>query len=337
MTTQPPFQLDLWSLGGAPLDTIAACEGEAIRLHEWTTHLRIRSDVVGFVAPSVAEDEEFTGFVPPAFEDDGIAALVHLRDVQDLGGTTVGLHHARLEVPELEALRAAVTGLAWASLPRPRGGDFNAQHFTLRYGCGSLLINRSFNARSSNFIEAIAPLWRLLGKTATRCMRGRTGTLTPELEVVVDPQDPRDCRIRVGLRNYGIGPIVITDPRVPSDVQAPRFVVEVGERRVDREWLGPFEWTRLRLPELPPAAPRSRILVSRQRIQYELPWRAPKPGNYEVRIRWLDYDGPVEPVANQIPFMPVPREGRAFIGSGPYPVRGTCHARRRFEIADAPP
>lgn len=336
MSDLPPFLLDLWSLGGASLGTIDACEGETIDLHEWTTHLRVRSDVVGFVAPALEDDDDYTGFVPPAFEDDGIAALIQLRDPQDLGGATIGLHHARLEVPELEALRAAVASIDWPSLPQPRGGDFNAQHYTLRYGCGKLLIQRSFNARSANFIEAIAPLWTLLGKVAARCMRGPSGTLTPIVERVVDPQDPRNCKVRVTLRNLGIGPIVITDPRVPTDSAIPRFEVEVGERVTDREWLGPFEWTPLALPALPDDAPRSRILLSRHRIQFELPWRAPKPGNYELRVRWHDYGGPIEPVPNQVPFMPVPSKGRAFVGSGPYAVRGTCQARLRFEIPDEP-
>jgi hypothetical protein len=137
------------------------------------------------------------------------------------------------------------------------------------------------------------------------------------------------------LRNQGIGPIVLTDPRVPSESSVPRLVVEVGERTVEQDWVGPFEWTALPSPPLPESAPRTRILVSRQRMQWELPWRAPKPGNYEVRMRWTDYAGPLDAVANQIPFMPVPRKGRAFIGTGPYPVRGTCSARFRFTVPDS--
>ncbi len=338
--TNSPFQLDLWSLGGAPLGCIEACEGEQQRLHEWTTHLRIRSDVVGFVSPPVSDDDEYTGFVPPAFEEDGIAVLVHLRDQQDLGGATIGLHHARLELAELELLRSAVSSIEWAKLPRPTGGDFHAQHFTLRYGCGSTLIERAFNGGNGNIIEAIAPLWRLLGKTAARCMRGPTGTLTAGVELVADEQDPANCRFRVTLRNQGIGPIAITDPRM-SDEKGPRLVVQVGERTVDRDLLGPFEWTDLALPAVPADAPRTCVLITRQRIQYELPWRAPKPGNYEVRARWTDYggpagnfSGPAGPRLNLIPFMPVPRKGRAFLGAGPYPIRGTCMARRRFTIVE---
>lgn len=334
MSPQPPFQLDLWSLGGAPLGTIESAPGEQQRIHAWTTHLRVRSDVVGFVSPTLSDDDEYTGFVPPAFEDDGIAVLVQLRDQQDLGGATIGLHHARLEVPELDALRSAVTSTPWASLPKPRGGDFNAQHFTLRYGCGNLLIERGFNARSENFITAIAPLWRALERTAGRCMKGRTGTLTPSIECVVDEHDPMRCKFRVTLRNQGIGAIVITDPRVPSGTAMPRFAIEVGERTVADEWVGPFEWASLAIADLPEGAPTSRVLVPRQRIQWEVPWQASKPGNYEVRMRWHDYGGPLEPVANQIPFMPVPRKGRAFIGTGPYPVRGTCSAQLRFTIAE---
>jgi hypothetical protein len=333
MTDLPPFLLDLRSSSGAPITTIEDGDGAQVTLHEWTTWLRIRSDVVGFVSPSIPDDDDdFTGFVPPVFEDDGIAVLVHLRDHQDLDGRAIGLHHARLEVPELEALRAAVARIAWPNLPRPIGGDFNAPHFTLRYACGNLLIDRAFNARSGNFIEAIAPLWKLLDKLMIRAMRGASGTITPLVALKIDEDDPRRCSVRVALHNRSIGPVALTDPRVPTDAGPARLEVQIGERVVDRDWVGPYEWTTLELPALPKDAPRSLMLAARRRWQLELPWLAPKPGQYELRMRWSDYAGPLDPLPGQTPFMPVPTEGRAFVGSGPYPVRGSCQATLRFEI-----
>lgn len=335
MTNTDPFVLDLCSTNGPPVTTIAADDDDELRVHEWTSWLRIRSDVTGFVAPMISpEDDEITGFVPPVFEDDGIAVLVHLRDHQDLGNRAIGLHHARLDFAELEAIRTAVAQFNWSRLPRPSGGDFNAPDFWLCYACGDLLISRRFNARSGNFIEAIAPLWRLLDKLLVRTMRGASGTLEPTLDLRVDPSDPRRCTVRVGLRNRSIGPVAITDPRVPTSSGARRLGIQIGECVVDRDDLSPYEWIPLELPSLPADGPRSLMIPARRRWEIELPWIAPKPGRYELSMRWLDYDGPLDRLPGQTPFMPVPKQGSSFVGSGPYPVRGCCRAALRFEIAD---
>lgn len=331
MTSVPPFLLDLRSTNGGQVTSVDDGDGGELTLYEWTSWLRIRSDVTGFVAPAIDDNDEYTGFVPPIFEDDGIAVLIHARDHQDLGGRAVGLHHARLEVHELEAIYEAVTKIDWPRLPRPAGGDFNAPKLALRHASGNVLINRAFNARSGNFIEAIAPLWRLLDKIMTRAMRGPSGTVEPILEFVADADDPRRFTVRTGLRNRSIGPVALTDPRVPSP-GPPRLEVQIGEQTVDG--LSPLRWTTLDLPPLPEDAPRSLLLAPRKRWEIALPWRAPKPGHYELRMRWLDYDGPVEALAGQTPFMPVPSKGRSFVGSGPYPVRGCCRATRRFECAE---
>lgn len=335
MTESSAFLLDLYATNGAPIGPIDDGNGGKLTLHEWTTWLRIRSDVSGFVAPLInVEDDEMTGFVPPVFEDDGIAVLIHARDHHDLGGTAIGLSHARLDAAELAAVRASVAEVPWPTLPRPVGGDFNAPDFMLRYACGNLLIKRGFNARSGNFIEAIAPLWTLLHKLTTRTKRGASGTLEPLLDIDVRDGDPRRCNIRFGLRNRSIGPVGLNDPRVPSHDGKARLEVQIGERVVDRDWVAPHEWTTLDLPPLPEQAPRSLMLAARKRWELETPWIAPKPGHYEVRMRWLDYDGPVDPLPAQIPFMPVPSKGPSFVGSGPYPIRGCCRAARRFEIRD---
>lgn len=335
MTNTDPFLLDLRSTNGRPLASIEDGDGGEITLHEWMSWLRIRSDVTGFVAPMISpDDDEITGFVPPVFEDDGIAVIVHLRDHQELGNRAIGLHHARLEVTELESVRDAVARVNWARLPRPLGGDFNAPDFVLRYACGNLVINRRFNAKSGDFIEAIAPLWRLLDKLMMRTMRGASGTLEPALDLRVEPGDPRRCTVRVGLRNRSIGPVAITDPRVPTASGTRRLGLGIGECVVDRDDVSPFATTTLELPSLPEDAPRSVMIASRRRWEIALPWTAPKPGRYELSMRWLDYDGPLDALPGQTPLMPVPKQGPSFVGSGPYPVRGCCRAALRFEIPE---
>lgn len=330
MADDTPFLLDLRSTNGAPMTAVDDGDGGEITLYEWTSWLRIRSDVTGFVAPAINEDDEYTGFVPPVFEDDGIAVLVHARSHSDFGGGSIGLHHARLELVDLDAIRTAVAKIDWSRLPRPVGGDFNAPGLELRYASGSLLIHRAFNARSGGFIEAIEPLWGLLDKLMVRTMKGPSGAIEPILEVVPDPQDPRRFAARVGLRNVSIGPVALTDPRVPTDSTEPRFEVRVGKGFVGSDDLSPSEWSTLELPPLPEDAPSSPLLASRKRWALELPFIVPDPGRYHVQVRWRDYGGPIDPLPGQVPFMPVPSTGRSFVGSGPYPVRGSCRVERVF-------
>lgn len=336
--TGTPFLLDLRATTGLPTIEVDDGDGGALQLHEGTTWLRIRSDVTGFVAPTISpEDDEITGFVPPVFEDDGLAVLVHMRDHQDLEDQTVGLFHARLDPDELESLRAAVVAIEWARVPKPVGGDRYAPQMTLRYTSGKLQINRGFNATSGNFIEAIAPLWNLLDKHTTRTRKSASGTLESLLDVIETPEDPRHRTFRVGLRNRSIGPVAFTDPRVPTPAGPRRLEVRVGECTNEREWISPYAWTTVELPQLPADAPRTVMVASRRRWELELPWVAPKPGRYEVQARWRDYDGPLDTLAGQTPLMPVPSEGPSFVGSGPYPIRGSCRAVGRFTVAEPTP
>jgi hypothetical protein len=321
-----PFLLDLRSINGDRITSVDDGDGGESALYEWTTWLRIRSDVSGFVAPAVDEDDEFTGFVPPVFEDDGIAVLIHARDQVDMSDKAVGLHHVRLELAELQAIRKAVASIDWPRLPRPIGGDYSSPTIQLRYASGRSLIERSFSAGSGNFLEAISPLWKLLDKLLSRAMSGPSGTVEPILEAVRDDHDPRHFKLRVGLRNRSIGPVALNDPRLPTDSDSPRLSIQTSD--------SPYEWTTLELPPLPEDAPRSLLLAPRKRWEIELPFMIPKPGRYEVRMRWRDYGGPIDPLPGQVPFMPVPSTGRSFVGSGPYPVRGSCRSALRFEVGE---
>jgi hypothetical protein len=335
---QPPFVLDLRAHSGVPTVDVEDGDGATLTLHEATSWLRIRSDVSGFVAPMIsAEDDEVTGFVPPAFEQDGIAALVHLREHGDMPGGTIGLFHGRLDPDELEAVRAAVLGIEWPRLPRPRGGDVDGPHLRLRYASGSVLINRAFNAKDGDFREAIAPLWTLLDQRLTRTRKSASGTLEPVLEVLSDDRAPQQRGFRFSLRNRSIGPVALTDPLITPASGSPRLELLVGECLDERDWISPLRWTALELPAPEPQAPRSIMIGSRRRWSVTVPWLAANPGQYEVRARWLDYGGPLDPLPGQTPFMPVPSKGLAFVGSGPYPVRGSCWTSARFDVrADGP-
>jgi hypothetical protein len=332
----PPFLLDLYSTSGRERLSLDKPDG-GIALHEWTSWLRIRSDIVGFVPPTIGADDELTGFVPPAFEEDGLAVLAITRDSADLADRPIGLYHGRLDAEELEQVRRTVEQTPWPDLPRPVGGDFNAPNLAIHYERGSLLIRRGFNARCSNFIEAIAPLWALLDKILTRVNKSAAATLEAKLDNESDAADPLRQTLRVTLRNRGVGHVALTDPRVPThDGVTPRLLVRVGELMSSNPHSPPHAWTLLPIPAPPQDAPRSLVLRPHGRFELSLPWVAEKPGSYLVRAAWNDYAGPLEAVRGQTPFMPVPAVGLSALGSGPYPVRGAVFAAKRIVVGQAP-
>jgi hypothetical protein len=353
--TDSPFVLDLRSRSGRRTAQLPDDGGFA--LHEWTTWLRIRSDITGFVPPTYDGDaDELTGFVPPVFERDGLALLTTVRNNADLVGSSIGLFHARLHEDELEQLRATVEAIPWAQLPRPSGGHVNAPQLELAYARDALLIHRSFNANSGNFLEAIAPLWRTLDGYLTRARKGPASTLELELEAKPVEAGSRAHELSVNLRVRGIGHVVLTDPRV-SDGE-PRLRVRVGvlesdNQPVEREAsphagrspsTGGFHgrednphararhWVELPIPQLPADAESTLLLRPRARVALTLPWLAPGPGRYSIEARWRDYAGPLAPARGQTDFMPLPRLGPSGLGSGPYPIRGALFAQQELVV-----
>jgi hypothetical protein len=321
-----PFQLDIFSTSGKPVATVPDHGGEAISLHEWTTWLRVRSDISGFVAPPANPDtdEDVTGWVPPAFEEDGLAVMVVARQFQDVAGKSIGLFHNRLDARELEQLSRAVELTPWAELPRPVGGDWSAAHILLRYSRGDLLIERRFNARSANFLEAIAPLWQLITQRMSMVRNRPAGTL----EIAVRREGDS---LHLVLENNGLDAIVLTDPRVPSEL--PRLQVKVRPTEPPLDDEPPFDRL-VPIPALPASEPSTLVLRPKRRFELSLPWQESRPGKYIVRATWRDYGGPIQTVAHQLPFMPLPQTGPSLLGSGPYPIRGAVFASRMIEIAD---
>lgn len=330
--TPPPFLFDLWSTNGPVRGRLPEAEG-GLDLREWTTWLRVRSDVPGFVAPTLApEDDEITGFVPPAFEDDGLAVLVVARPQQDLAGRTIGLFHDRLNAEELEQLRRAIEDTPWPELPRPVGGHVTAPDLKLRYASGPKLIERGFNARSGNFLAAIRPLWTLIDKRMTRLRKQPAGTLEIELEIA---GEGRERELSLGLRNRGLGPVAIHDPRQPRpDGGPPPLRVRVGRIDSPNPGVPPRTWTELPLPPPPADAPATILIKPRRRLSLRLPFAVAQPGAYLAEATWEDYAGPASPALGQTPFMPIAERGPSTLGSGPYPIRGAVFGRRRVEIPD---
>jgi hypothetical protein len=330
--SESAFTLELTSMGGAAVATLGPEDGNH-PLREWTSWLRVRSDITGFVAPTIGPDDEFTGFVPPVFEKDGLALLSLVRGPDSLSGSTIGLFHARLPADDLEKLRATVEDTPWVDLPRPVGGDFNAATITINYQRGTKLIRRSFNARSGNFIEAIAPLWQLLDTIADRANKSAANSLTLALHTEIDPDDPLALHLTLRLHARGIGPIALTDPQLPTPAgEQPRLRVRIGEQPIDNPLARAQNWVELPIPALELGDPHTVVLRPNRSLEWPLRWRAPKPGHYLIDASWHDYRGPVEPAPQQTPFMPLPARGPSTLGSGPYPIRGALFATRVIDL-----
>lgn len=320
--TESAFLLELTSMAGAATGTLTPEDGN-LTLREWTSWLRVRSDITGFVAPTINPDDEYTGFVPPVFEKDGLALLSLVRGPDSLSGATIGLFHARLSAEELERLRATIEGTPWVSLPHPVGGDFSAPTITIKYQRGTKLIQRSFNAHSGNFIGAIAPLWELLHTIGDRANKSAANSLMLSLDTAIEPDDSLALRLTLRLRARGIGPVALTDPRLPD-----RLRVAIGEQPLAH----PQTWVELPIPSPETGAAQTVVINPNRSLQWSLNWRAPKPGLYLIRASWRDYQGPIEPAPGQTPFMPLPTRGPSTLGSGPYPIRGALFATRVIDL-----
>jgi len=331
----PPFILDLYSRNGPTEARLPASEGGE-RVPRHLTHLRIRSDVSGFVAPTYDPDEDqLTGFVPPVFERDGLALLAIIRDHADLPHQPIGLYHARVRDEELDGLREAIEGTAWAALPQPRGGDVNLPTLTIAYQREGLMIERSFNAGNGEFIEAIAPLWSLLDAQLERARKSAASTLELTLHAEADPDAPLQIRVRASLRARGIGPVVFDDPRWPADPARPSLRVRVGERVSDNPHARLANIVELPPPQGAAAAPEAgptRVVRPNERVERTYAWLAPHPGRYVFEASWVDYAGPTTPARGQTPLMPLPLVGPSSLGAGPYPIRGALFARATIEL-----
>lgn len=332
-TPDSSFILDLFSNNGRRLLQLPKHDG-GVALHEWTTWLRIRSDITGFVPPTInPDDDELTGFVPPVFEQDGLAVLTTLRNNADLSDQSIGLFHARLDPEELEQLRETVERTPWADLPRPAGGDFNAPKLALAYERGPVMIRRQFNALSGNFIAAIAPVWKLLDKYLVRARKSAASSLELQLEAEPATDNPLEFELRLALRVRGIGHVVLTDPRLPApEGEPPRLRVRIGEQDPSNPHARAQGWVELPIPPVPLDGPSTLVLRPHARIRLTLPWVAPRPGCYLIEATWQDYRGPLDPAPGQTPFMPLPARGPSSLGSGPYPIRGAVFASRQLDV-----
>ncbi|PRQ06631.1 hypothetical protein [Enhygromyxa salina] len=328
MTDEPiPFQLDLTTTNGRQVASAANID-DCFELREWTTWLRVRSEVSGYVPPALAPgDEDVTSYVPPVFERDGLAVLVVTRSFEDLTGSTIGLFYLRLDGGALDTIRATVEQTPWVDLPDPTGGAREAPTVRLHYAGQDFVVQRAFNAACGSFLEAIDPLWRLLLGHSNRVFKHACAALRLSSSATQSPEHPGSWELTITLRNLGRDPVVLTDPRVPStDDAGARLSVRFGVAPDDESW-PVLNTTPVLTPSLPNDAPHVVTLASRRGLVLVIPWRPPGPGRYCILVTWQDYRGPLDAAPGQIPFMPLPSSGPPYVGSGPYPIRGALSGR----------
>lgn len=330
-----PFCVELAIAEGAPLADLPIEEGGPVRLSERLTWLRIRSDLSAHATSALGpddddHDDEVTCTVPPAFSREGLATMV--RTGHDRSRESVGLFVAAIGASELTQLRSAFESITWSKLPRPLGGERGSARVKLRHARGKLVIERGFNVHCGPFIQAIQPIWDLLRDQLRSLAKRPARALAVDVTIDREDERARACVLGLELENRGIGPVVLSDPRLARSDQRPRLRLRVGERVSEHREIPPLEWTELALPPLPEDAPRRLVLEAGQRLQIALPWAAPRPGRYTLRGAWRDLGGPVEAAPGQLPFMPLPRRGPANFGRGPYPIRGFASAELRFEV-----
>jgi|SRR5690606_30902580 len=342
MTATPPFRLDFRSTNGRLAGPLQDADGGG-DLFEYTTWLRVRSDVPGYVAPAAAPgDDDVTGFVPPVFMTDGLAVMTVARSHDDCGGKSIGMFRHGVGAEELEQLRRLVELTPWSELPRPVGGQFTAPQLELSYSSGEMMIQRKYNATCGEFRAAIRPLENALDELASRLMAHPISVLGLEGSAAPEPAEPEGSdhwTIHMKLRNRGMLPIVFTDPRIPQGAadphvldNQPRFELRIGEIE-SNAGVPPSEWTVLPLPPVPADAPQSRVLAGGSCLELSVPWTAPRPGKFLLAATWQDYGGPIEAVAGQLPFMPLPESGSSALVGGPYPVRGATFANHVIEVS----
>ncbi len=297
-----PFRLDDHVMGGQRMATEPGPHGRTLEIHEWTSWLRVRSD-------------------------ERVAVLVQTRREGDLVGQPVGWYRRELDERQLAKLRQSIESIQWSSLPPLRGGDIGANHYALEYQRGSLLVQRQWNARNFDFMAAISPYMEAASELMTFLGERPMGLVKASVQARQEPGTPGRYEFKLVLENPGAGPIVLTDPRVPAAAGAkgPRMVLRVAPGT--NGWTEP-SWKPLPMPALPEGAPRTVIVPAGGRLEFAAaaPWQASAPGIHYLRGEWIDYEGPVEPVADQLPLVPLAEDGPTPAMRGPYPVRGAAFA-----------
>jgi hypothetical protein len=236
------------------------------------------------------------------------------------GGDTVhpiGLFAATLPAVQVNAIATAVDGIKWSDLPRPRGGDVNAATLSLEYAQGSRIIQRTFNARNGEFLQALSPVMNQIDRLGSLLLGQPSRAV--DVAVVRTTQG-----FKLVLRNLGTGPVMVADPRQPAGASGvTRGKVEIAEREEATPGSFSAPPTFSPVPLQPPGnAPQFVVLAPGQTFTVEtVAWTPPAPGKYFAQAEWQDYAGPTVNPKTVMPMIPDP--GASEGDARPYMIRGT--------------
>jgi hypothetical protein len=225
------------------------------------------------------------------------AMLVTTRRGDDTPGP-IGLFSTTLTREQTLALAAAVDGIKWNGLPDPAGGDISSAALSIDFSRGKKVIQRSFNSRNSDILDAIAPFMRKMAEI-------ETGLLTkPRRAVDIDVLRTVHG-FKLVIRNVGSGPVILADPRTKvGSTGLTRGTVSVAKREKDPNQFPTFNPVPIQPLDAPPAPI---VLAAGQAHEIEtVAWTPSGPGNYFAMAKWEDYTGPAVDPKTVMPAIPDP-------------------------------
>lgn len=246
----------------------------------------------------------------------GRASMALNRHNGDLIGRPIGLFGGTLSREDLQTLTSAIESTHWAELPQPERGDVTAPLLGLDYLHDGLMIQRQFNARNMDFLQAIAPI---MGPLRTSMA---TLLTQPQRALVVEAQarmNGSDAELSLILRNVGNGALLLSDPR--RGKASAWLRVALLEPTPPGTMEIPPTWIRVSLPEASGERTGLLLAAGQSVIIDAAPWPIPKEGgNYLVQAIFDDYGGPPVNADAVLPFAPFPDQ----VDARPYVIRGAA-------------
>lgn len=254
------------------------------------------------------------------------ASMVITRHNNDLIGRPIGLFSGTLTTDAVERLTSAINNVKWSELPQPEKGDVTAPMLTLDYSGDGKLIQRSFSARSLEFIRAIGPVIHELNETSSWLLAHPDRAIDVQVERTPEADPPV---FRLIIRNIGKGPIALADPRAPTRLQGQaRAFIRIADAPINTAGVTeiPPNFSPVALEPLPaganPDAPK--ILHQGERLVVSsVAWPRPdRGGEFLAQAVFEDYSGSAaQPEGGTLDAIPDPESISA---AKPYVVRGAA-------------
>lgn len=236
----------------------------------------------------------------------------------DLLGQPVGIFTHTFNPERMTDIVSAFESTKWADLPQPTKGDVNAPMLSVDYGRGTLIIQRSFNARSLEFIRSIPAVMKQVDDLAT-------ALVTKPARAVICSVERSTDGFSLVITNVGTGPVVLADPRPADETEATgrgqvKVAIEVPE--VPGSFAMPPIWQTIPLALRGDSAASVTLAPGQSHKVPTVPWQpTASEGTYVAQAIWTDYAGPAVDHAKHLPLIPDPT---AMDAAKPYIIRGAA-------------